>query len=90
MFSALVRPADDHVAVGRVLGTPGTYNVVTDLGIRYPVPSGEALQMLGYAPDQAVEIPAALVARISQGPPLDPATAIQPSAITSPDQRPGA
>jgi type VII secretion protein EccB len=72
-----------RVAVVRVLGAPeapsGAFSVITDLGIRYPVPSADVLQMLGYGPDQAVDVPASLVARVPSGPTLDPAAALRPA-----------
>jgi hypothetical protein len=61
--------------------TSGPYYVVTDLGIKYPVSSGRVLQTLGYAPEQAVDVPASLVARIPSGPTLDPEAATKPAAI---------
>jgi type VII secretion protein EccB len=74
-----------RVATVRVLGSPsarsGPYYVVTDEGIKYPVPSAAVLQMLGYPPAQAVDVPASLVSRIPTGPTLDPAEAIKPAAI---------
>ena len=61
-------------ASDRVDGS-GALNIVTDLGIRYPVPSAEVLGKLGYSPAQAVSMPAALVQRIPVGPTLDPGLA---------------
>jgi len=72
------------VATVRVLGAPtagsGPYYVVTDLGVKYAVPSPAVLLMLGYPPLDAVDVPASLVARIPSGPTLDPAAAVQPAA----------
>jgi type VII secretion protein EccB len=68
-----------RVTVLKVLGTPGAYSLVTDLGIRYAVPSDVALQLLGYAPDQVVEIPSTLISLIPAGPTLDPAAALRPA-----------
>jgi len=63
-----------QVAVVRAMASPsaptGAYSIVTDIGIRYAVPSGEALATLGYAPGDAVEMPASLVNRIPAGPTL--------------------
>ncbi|SDM80619.1 type VII secretion protein EccB [Allokutzneria albata] len=53
----------------------GALNIVTDLGIRYPVPSAEVLGKLGYSPASAVSMPASLVQRIPVGPTLDPSMA---------------
>lgn len=68
-----------RVAVVRVVGSAASYQVVTDLGIRYPVANETALQLLGYPPADAVAVPAALVSRIPPGPTLDPVAAIQPA-----------
>jgi type VII secretion protein EccB len=71
-----------RVATVRALAAPsagsGPYYVVTDLGIKYPVSSPQVLQMLGYPPEQAVDVPASLVARIPSGPTLDPDAATRP------------
>jgi type VII secretion protein EccB len=76
-----------RVAVVRVLGGPdaesGPYFIVTDLGIKYPVPAEPVLAMLGYAPAQAIDVPSNLMARIPTGPTLDPAAAVIPAKVTS-------
>jgi hypothetical protein len=59
----------------------GSLAVVSDLGVRFAVPSTQVLGMLGYAEVQAVRLPAALVALIPAGHPLDPALAVLPAAI---------
>jgi type VII secretion protein EccB len=68
-----------RVALVRALAAPsavaGPYYVVTDVGIRYAVSSGQVLQLLGYSPEQATDLPASLVARLPSGPALDPAAA---------------
>lgn len=73
-----------RIAVIRVLGAPtsdsGAFSIVTDLGIRFPVPDQDVLRMLGYAPEQAVDVPASLVSRLPVGPTLDPAAAAKPVA----------
>ncbi|MEV0129688.1 type VII secretion protein EccB [Dactylosporangium sp. NPDC050688] len=70
------------VAVIRVLPSPdaeaGTYSIVTDLGVRYPVPSAEVLGFLGYDPARALDVPVALAQRLPTGPTLDPAQALLP------------
>lgn len=74
-----------RVAIVRVLGSPnaqsGAYYLVTDLGIRYSVPSVAVLQMLGYLPEHAVDVPASLVTRIPAGPALDPEAATKPATF---------
>jgi type VII secretion protein EccB len=68
-----------HGAVVRALPSEtagvGAYHLVTDLGLRYPVPSEAVLALLGYTPADAVDMPAALVHRIPAGPTLDPVAA---------------
>ncbi|QSB15311.1 type VII secretion protein EccB [Natronosporangium hydrolyticum] len=61
----------------------GSFYLVTDLGIRYAVPSGDVLEVLGYTPDQAVDMPAALVQRIPAGPTLTPQAAQQSAPVGS-------
>jgi hypothetical protein len=58
--------------------TAGAYSLVTDLGMRYPVPSDQALLALGFPPPRAVDMPSALVNRIPPGPTLDPDAARLP------------
>jgi type VII secretion protein EccB len=74
---ALVRVASDAAA------TTGPYFVVTDLGIRYPVPDAGVLALLGYAPSQAVNVPASLMSRLPTGPALDPTAALTPAVTTN-------
>lgn len=77
-----------HLAVVRVVSAPsgqsGAYYLVTDLGVRHAVPSPEVLQMLGYHPGQAVDVPSHLVTRVPAGPALDPAAALVPAAVSGP------
>ncbi|TDD50781.1 type VII secretion protein EccB [Saccharopolyspora elongata] len=55
----------------------GTLTVVTDMGRRYPVAAPEVLRMLGYASARPVRLPAGLVARLPEGPALDPNAAMR-------------
>ncbi|MEU5845127.1 type VII secretion protein EccB [Saccharopolyspora shandongensis] len=55
----------------------GSYHIVTDLGLRFPVPSEAVLETLGFSRADAVSMPAELVQRIPAGPTLDPAAALQ-------------
>ena len=57
----------------------GALGLITDLGVRYPVPSLEALGMLGYADAAPVRRPAAVVSLVAAGPALDPAAAARPA-----------
>lgn len=59
---------------------PGALSVVTDLGLRFPVPAPEILASLGYSETMAVEMPATLVQRIPAGPALDPSAAMRPAS----------
>jgi type VII secretion protein EccB len=69
-----------HVLVARVAGG---YDLVTDLGVRYPVPSDDALAMLGYPLNKAVSVPDALLRMIPAGPALDPAAAAAAAPLTN-------
>ena len=53
----------------------GTLALVTDLAMRFPVPSREVLATLGYAGTTPQRLPAALLALLPSGPALDPAAA---------------
>ena len=84
----LVAVPAGEVAVVRAMASPtaqtGAYSVVTDIGIRYAVPSPEVLALLGYTTGDAVDLPASLVNRVPPGPtlsPLDAGTAVQPQAV---------
>ncbi|WP_238017830.1 type VII secretion protein EccB [Dactylosporangium sp. AC04546] len=57
------------------LAPVGTLTVVTDMGRRYPVATPEVLPMLGYSAVRPVRLPAGLVARLPEGPGLDPVAA---------------
>ncbi|GAA4728276.1 type VII secretion protein EccB [Phytohabitans rumicis] len=74
-----------RIAVVRVLGAPtaeaGPYYLVTDVGIKYAAADEQVLTLLGYPPQEAVNVPAALVSRIPSGPTLDPVRAGQPATI---------
>jgi hypothetical protein len=78
-----------QVAVIRVLASPtatsGAYDIVTDVGVRYPVVSAEALATLGYVADKAVDVPAEFANLVPAGPTLDPAAAIRAVDVTSPN-----
>jgi hypothetical protein len=64
-----VMPSDTGGAVALTL--------VTDAGLRFPVPSAQALTALGYSDSAAVSMPAAMVQRIPEGPTLDATAAMQ-------------
>jgi len=70
-------------ALVRVLPAPqspvGSYQLVTDAGIRYPVPTEEILGWLGYSAALAVELPVGVVQQLPAGPTLDPDDAHRPA-----------
>ncbi|MGW0855112.1 type VII secretion protein EccB [Streptomyces sp. NPDC002690] len=71
----VVRPG--HAALVRALGAGGTTvgtttYLVDDTGIKYRVPSAEALGALGYDEGQVTSLPSPLLMMLSTGPELDP------------------
>jgi type VII secretion protein EccB len=68
-----------HVAIAAPSIAGGGYSLVTDEGIRYPVPAKAVLGLLGYPPDLAVSVPDRLLDRLPAGPALDPAAAGAPA-----------
>ena len=58
----------------------GALSVVTDLGVRFPVPARDVLTVLGYRDIAPSRLPAALVALLPSGRALDPAAAVLPAA----------
>lgn len=81
LANAVLVPAG-RVAVIRAVAAPGSttgsYIVVTDLGVGYPVPDASVLPLLGYSPAQVTNVPASLASLIPAGPALDPAAAVLP------------
>jgi hypothetical protein len=57
----------------------GTVYLVTDDGMRFPLASDDVAAALGYGGQKPVRLPASLVARIPEGPALDPAAAAKPA-----------
>lgn len=78
--AVLVRAGSFEIV--RVPGSGG-YTVVTDVGVRYAVPTADALAMLGYAPAAAIDVPTALVTLVPAGVNLDPAAALRPAPPTA-------
>jgi type VII secretion protein EccB len=58
----------------------GALAIVSDLGLRFAVPSREVLATLGYPDVTPQRLPAALVALVPSGRALDPAAALLPAA----------
>ncbi|WP_409464314.1 type VII secretion protein EccB [Amycolatopsis sp. GA6-003] len=57
----------------------GTLTLVTDLGRRYPLARPDVAKTLGYPSAAPVRLPGGLVARLPEGPGLDPASAMRPT-----------
>ncbi|MFZ3474348.1 type VII secretion protein EccB [Streptomyces sp. 4.24] len=53
-------------------GTGSTSYLVTDAGVKYPLPSADAAKRLGYAAVRTVGVPAGLLKLLPTGPSLDP------------------
>ncbi|WP_344139280.1 type VII secretion protein EccB [Luedemannella flava] len=78
----VVRVAPGRGAVVEAASAPGAAGgalaVVTDQGVRYPVPSPDVLAKLGYAGVRPTRLPASLVALLPGGQALDPEAAAKP------------
>jgi hypothetical protein len=61
-------------------GAAGALAVVSDLGLRFAVPSRDVLAVLGYPEVTPQRLPAALVALVPSGRALDPAAAVLPAS----------
>jgi hypothetical protein len=72
-------------AMASSTATGGAISIVTDVGVRFAVPSVQVLNTLGYQAGSAVQMPASLVNRIPVGPTLSPDAA----AHASPTDQPG-
>ena len=61
----------------------GTLALISDLGLRFPVPSADVLVTLGYPPEVAhpQRLPTALVSLVPAGRALDPAAAVRPALM---------
>ncbi len=68
-----------HGALVSALPAPGALSLVSELGVRYPLPSADVLAMLGYQGVTPVPVPANLVALLPVGPALDPVAARTPA-----------
>ncbi|MFC4064073.1 type VII secretion protein EccB [Actinoplanes subglobosus] len=74
-----IQVAGGRFALLRVPGS-GTFTLVTDVGLRHPIPSPDALARLGYTPALAATVPTALINAIPAGVTLDPAAATLPAS----------
>ncbi|MEV5957690.1 type VII secretion protein EccB [Streptomyces sp. NPDC051987] len=65
-----------HAALTRALPTPGltggTLYLVTDLGVKYPLPDAAVLSSLGLAGVTPVPVPTGILSLLRTGPDLDP------------------
>jgi type VII secretion protein EccB len=77
----LVPPGGGAVieAVASPADPTGVLGLVTELGVRYPVPDRDVLAVLGYAGVVPVRVPAEVAALLPIGPGLDPAAAQRPA-----------
>jgi ESX secretion system ATPase EccB len=62
--------------------TPAEY-LLTDLGVKYPLPSADAAADLGYGGIAPAAVPASLLAILPDGPVLDPAAAAAYQPVTA-------
>ncbi len=78
----IVRPG--AAAVAEVMSSrrapAGAVLIVTDMGRAYALSDPDLLKLFGYEAARPVQLPASLVARLPQGPGLDPAQAVRPTA----------
>jgi type VII secretion protein EccB len=63
--------------------TGGALYLVTDLGIRYPLPSPAVAGQLGYAGASPAPVPSTILALLPTGPPLDPIAAAVPRPVAA-------
>jgi type VII secretion protein EccB len=62
----------------------GTRYLVTDLGVRYPLPSDQVAGLLGYQNVVPTPVPGEILALLPTGQPLDPAAATLPRPVEAP------
>jgi type VII secretion protein EccB len=70
-------------------GTGRTDYLVTDSGVRYPVPAPSVLILLGYSATSQVTLPATVLALLPTGPSLDPAKLVNGGVVVPPRSPPG-
>jgi type VII secretion protein EccB len=59
----------------------GSWHIITDQGVSYPLPGPEVAAVFGYRLDQRVRVPGGLLALLPAGPALDPAAAVLPAGL---------
>ncbi|MEU4560878.1 type VII secretion protein EccB [Actinoplanes sp. NPDC023936] len=60
----------------------GGVQLITDSGVRHALSDPDVAALLGYRPENAIDVPSALVNAIPAGVTLDPAEALKPSPTT--------
>ncbi|GAA3130232.1 MULTISPECIES: type VII secretion protein EccB [Nonomuraea] len=63
---------------GQINAVTNALSLITDQGVRHPLPSGDVLGKLGYDAGDVAPVPASIMHAIPQGPALDPAAAWTP------------
>ncbi|MGN9836768.1 type VII secretion protein EccB [Nonomuraea sp. H19] len=66
---------------GQLNAVASTLSLITDQGVRYPVPSADVLTKFGYDAADIAPVPASLMRAIPQGPALDPTAAMAPVTV---------
>ncbi|MDP4506634.1 type VII secretion protein EccB [Nonomuraea turcica] len=86
-FDQVLLPPGSAVVAGVLPGegqlgaVAGTLSLISDQGVRYPVPSADVLTKLGYDAADIAPVPASIMHSIPQGPALDPAAAMVPLTV---------
>ncbi|MEV7027864.1 type VII secretion protein EccB, partial [Kitasatospora sp. NPDC093558] len=68
-------------------GTGSTEYLVTDAGVRYPLPSAGAVKQLGYGGSSPVAVPSGVLGLLPTGPVLDPSGLVGDAAASAPAGR---
>ncbi|MFI7450717.1 type VII secretion protein EccB [Nonomuraea sp. NPDC049714] len=88
-FDQILLPPGGAVIAGLLPGegqlgaVAASLSLISDQGVRYPVPSAEVLSKLGYDASDVTPVPASILRLIPQGPTLDPAAARTPMNVLS-------
>ncbi|GAA3242591.1 type VII secretion protein EccB [Nonomuraea helvata] len=67
---------------GQLNAAASTLSLITDQGVRYPIPSADVLAKLGYDAADIAPVPASIMHAIPQGPALDPVAARAPLTVS--------
>ncbi|MEV1168958.1 type VII secretion protein EccB [Nonomuraea sp. NPDC049784] len=88
-FDQVLLPPGSAVVAGVLPGegqlgaVASTLSLISDQGVRYPIPSADVLAKLGYDPADIAPVPSSIMHAIPQGPALDPAAAWVPLTVGS-------